>query len=124
MVATKAKAADIKALTKGSHSFGDGLWMRVLPSGRRSWFYQYAVGKARKKKTLGTYPDMSFTQANDKALELRTRVRLLKEDPMADERAKRAGRTVSTALDENLIDPAYTDRSFNTRKTLPAIILD
>lgn len=49
-----------------------GLYMRVLPSGSKSWLYKYiAPSGQRRKMGLGLYPDVSLADARAKHAELR-----------------------------------------------------
>ncbi len=53
----------IKPPTEGRDEYSDtlrqGLRLRVLPSGRRTWMYEKRIrGGVKRKHTLGTYPGM------------------------------------------------------------------
>jgi len=67
---------------------GKGLYLRVAPSGARSWIYRYRVGAKRHDMGLGPYPEITLAAAREKALSLR-RARLDGTDPL---QARRAGR--------------------------------
>lgn len=41
-----------------------GLFLRVLPSGHKSWLFQYSIGGKRKKMPLGMYPAYSLEAAH------------------------------------------------------------
>lgn len=46
------------------------LVIRVRPSGTKTWEYRYFVAGKRRKKTLGTYPEVSLVQARRAAAEI------------------------------------------------------
>lgn len=54
-----------------SDTVRQGLRLRVLPSGRRTWMYEKRIrGGVKRKHTLGTYPGTSIKEARALALEL------------------------------------------------------
>ncbi|WP_261927321.1 integrase arm-type DNA-binding domain-containing protein, partial [Vibrio aestuarianus] len=55
---------------------GDGLSLRVRPSGSKSWFFTYLVPvtKKRFKISFGSYPEVSLAQARKKRDEARALV--------------------------------------------------
>ncbi len=71
----KLSPAFIKAAKPGTYGDGGGLWIRVYKSGRRSWFWQYAVGKQRKAHTFGEYPHTSLREARQRVIKLRADLR-------------------------------------------------
>lgn len=56
----------------GVYSDGGGLYVRVRPSGTRSWLYIYMIDGRRREMGLGSLLDVSLAQARDKAREART----------------------------------------------------
>lgn len=48
-------------------SDGDGLFMRVLPSGKKTWQFIYTQGPRRRKLTLGDVADVSLASAREQA---------------------------------------------------------
>ncbi|SHK30059.1 protein of unknown function [Roseomonas rosea] len=46
-------------------SDGDGLHLRVLPSGARLWQFRYRVLGAEKTLSLGQYPEVTLAEARD-----------------------------------------------------------
>lgn len=58
-----AKAARYEVLD------GDGLYIRVMPTGSKSWVLRYMVGNKARRMTLGQYPGVSAAQARQKALD-------------------------------------------------------
>lgn len=59
---------------------GDGLYLRVRPSGK-AWVYRYTADGKTRKLQIGTYPAISLAEARAKALEL-TRERNNGVDPV------------------------------------------
>ena len=55
-------------------SDGGGLFLRVLPSGHRSWQFVYSFDGARRKLSLGSATDVSLAAARDAASRERARV--------------------------------------------------
>lgn len=53
---------------------GDGLQLRIKPSGSKNWVLKYSkpFTKVRTNIGLGTYPEISLKQARDKRAEART----------------------------------------------------
>lgn len=76
------KAAELGPLavknlkTIGMHAVGGvaGLCLQVVDSGARSWVLRVKVGELRLKMGLGGYPDVSLSEARDKAREARRKV--------------------------------------------------
>lgn len=55
-------------------SDGDGLFLRVLPTGKKTWQFIYTQGKRRRKLSLGDTSDVSLAAARDRAAEERDHV--------------------------------------------------
>ena len=60
---------------------GDGLSLKILPSGEKRWVVSYWVKGVRKVKTLGAYPAMSITKARQARNKLKTEVQARREHP-------------------------------------------
>ena len=73
---------------------GGGLRLRVRPNGSRHWIYRYRLNKKEKNTCLGTYPQVSLTQARDKAFEARAFV-ADGHDPILVKQLARAERAVA-----------------------------
>ncbi|WP_282118330.1 tyrosine-type recombinase/integrase [Ruegeria atlantica] len=112
MVAKKLSSRDVKTLDVGDYADGDGLWLRVLPSGRRSWTFQYAQGQRRRKMAIGQYPALSLSEARMEALRLRALVAQGK-DPKAP---LDAAPDVATAVAEYL-EKEVSQLSANSQKS-------
>jgi integrase len=76
-----------------------GLGLRLRAGGKRSWVFQYQIGKKQRRMTLGIAPALTLAAARKTASELHARVRL-GEDPAASKREKqrRAVDTVEALL--------------------------
>lgn len=48
---------------------GDGLYIRVMPTGSKSWVMRYMVDGKARRMTLGQYPGVSAAEARQKALD-------------------------------------------------------
>ena len=73
---------------------GGGLRLRVRPNGSRHWIYRYRLNKKDKNTSLGTYPQISLTQARDKAFEARALV-ADGHDPILARQLARAERAIA-----------------------------
>jgi len=72
----------------GRHSVGDGLYLVVSESGRKSWVLRYQAEGRRRDMGLGSYPQVSLADARYKAVEAR---RLISngKDPIGTRNAAR-----------------------------------
>lgn len=89
--AKELSATEIKRLTKqGLHAVGGvaGLSLQVAPSGARSWMLRVVIGIKRREIGLGGYPDVTLSQAREKARELREKVQD-GIDPIEERRASK-----------------------------------
>ena len=60
-----------KGLASGDYSDGGNLYLRVTPTGSRSWVFIYRYGGKEKELGLGSARDVSLADAREKAAELR-----------------------------------------------------
>ncbi|MGA7385576.1 MAG: integrase arm-type DNA-binding domain-containing protein [Methylocella sp.] len=60
----------LSRLPAGKHGDGGGLYLRVKPSGRCTWFRFMRHGKARELG-LGAYPEVNLAEAREKAATMR-----------------------------------------------------
>lgn len=67
---------------------GKGLYLRVGPSGSKSWIFRYQADGRRHDLGLGPYPDISLADARERATAQR-KLRLNGEDPLTTRRAGR-----------------------------------
>lgn len=52
---------------------GNGLQLRIMPNGTKSWLFNYIhpITKKRKNLGLGKYPDITLSSARNKVREMR-----------------------------------------------------
>jgi Arm DNA-binding domain len=50
---------------------GGGLYLRVSPTGSKSWVFRFQLNGKRRDMGLGPYPDISLAEARRKAAEHR-----------------------------------------------------
>jgi hypothetical protein len=76
-----------------------GLGLRLRKGGKRTWIFQFEVGKKQRRMTIGTFPAMTLGAARKTASELHARVRL-GEDPAStkQEKQRQAADTVNALL--------------------------
>lgn len=68
-----------------------GLYVRVLPSGRKSFITVYSFDEKQRWLTIGRYPEISLSQAREKVREIRKKVEN-KIDPALAKQQERAER--------------------------------
>ncbi len=75
-VRNKLNVKQLAALTApGVHSDGGGLYVRVRPSGSRSWLYIGSLNGKRTEVGLGSLFDVSLAEARERASEVRAAFR-------------------------------------------------
>jgi integrase len=72
----------------GMYADGKGLYLRIGPTGAKSWIYRYRSEGQRHDLGLGPYPDISLADARDRAAEQR-KLRLNGHDPLLTRRTGR-----------------------------------
>lgn len=75
--AKELSALEVKRLDrKGLHSVGGvaGLKLQVTKTGARSWILRATVGSKIRSIGLGAYPDVTLSQARDKARDMREQI--------------------------------------------------
>jgi integrase len=73
---------------------GDGLYLYLAPSGRRTWRFKYFFDGKEKHLRFGRYPEISLKMARDMRLEAR-RALELGNDPGVQQEAERMARSAS-----------------------------
>jgi hypothetical protein len=71
------KLADrsVQSAKSGRHGDGSGLFLVVSDAGRRKWVLRYQARGVRRDMGLGTYPEVSLSEARGDALDARKRLR-------------------------------------------------
>ncbi|MBP3835995.1 MAG: tyrosine-type recombinase/integrase [Pyramidobacter sp.] len=71
----KLRKREIASLGEGYWSDGHGLYLRVYPTGTRTWVFRYRDGNSHdRKEKLGEYPEMTLAQAREACAQMRQRV--------------------------------------------------
>lgn len=74
-----------KAKTKGVYPDGAGLYLNVTIGGSKSWLYRYMLAGKQHWMGLGSYPEVSLSDAREKAADARKLTRQ-NIDPLAEKR--------------------------------------
>jgi Arm DNA-binding domain len=87
----------------------------VMPSGVKSYFYQYRTPQGRQRRaTIGKHGEWTPTQARAKAEDYREAVRGGR-DPLAEKRALKEAPTVAEILDAYLASECFKDKAPSTQ---------
>lgn len=76
---------------------GGGLFVRVMPSGAKTWYYQYSLDGKRCEVAIGTYPEIGVADARDRHAEYRAMVER-GESPAKHRRHEKAERRALAAV--------------------------
>jgi integrase len=103
----KLSANDVKRAGRGHHSDGKGLYLRVSPTGAKSWAFRYRVDTVLHEMGLGPlgpdteHPIVSLVEAREKAAAMRKQLYEFREGnhdhPLAAKRAAKVARRVEAA---------------------------
>jgi integrase len=75
---------------------GGGLYLRIAPTGAKSWVFRYQIEGKRRDMGLGPYPDVTLARAREKAAAHRAQSRE-GADPLAAKRAERQAQLLAEA---------------------------
>jgi integrase len=93
-----------------------GFGLLVLPSGIKSYFYQYRNAEGRvRRATIGKHGEWTPTEARAKAEDYRVVVRAGR-DPLADKCALKEAPTVGQILDAYLESESFKDKAPTTQR--------
>ena len=81
----KLKHKQLLHLTKGKYHDGAGLYIRINYPGKGLWTYRYSINKKNHEMSLGTYPEVSLSDAREKLAEQK-RLVLKKINPLYEKR--------------------------------------
>src|SRR5271170_6765541 len=94
---SKLTAVEVtKAKRPGVMHDGGGLYLRVSPTGAKSWVFRFQLDGKRRDMGLGPYPDISLAEARRKATEHR-RQRYDGIDPLTAKAAQRQAERLTAA---------------------------
>ena len=91
-------AAKVKALSEpGVHTDGNGLTLRIAPSGGKSWVQRATIGGKQRNIGLGGYPGVGLAEARQKTLD---NLKAIREghNPIADRQADREASATLAAI--------------------------
>lgn len=71
MASGKLTARKVETAKPGRHGDGAGLWLIVSDAGARRWAYRFTIAGKVSELGLGSYPDVSLSEARDMAAEAR-----------------------------------------------------
>ncbi len=100
---------------------GNGLYLRVMPTGKKSWVFRYYFEGTPRRMTLGSYPALTLAEAREKHSQATQSVSkgIDPGEVAAQEKAKRkAAPTFSDLLDEFWDEELSKQSSGKERKRL------
>ncbi len=80
----------------GLHGDGAGLWLRVRPSGSKTWVFRFSSGGNERYSGLGSFPAVTLEGARQKAAELKRQV-VAGIDPIEAKEARAAAQAQARA---------------------------
>ena len=84
----RLNARTVASLSKaGRHADGGGLYLRIRPSGSKSWIYNYRIGDRRRDVGLGGVDDVTLGEAR-RLVELCRAAKARGDDPPSALRVK------------------------------------
>lgn len=96
-LANRLTALKVDKLRKpGLYADGNGLWLRITPSGTKNWVRRYSIDHKPRYMGLGPIDLVSLSEARQTNLDAR-KLQLQGSDPIEQRRAQRAGKRLSEA---------------------------
>ncbi|TLS77915.1 DUF4102 domain-containing protein [Mariprofundus erugo] len=90
-----------------------GFYIRVFPSGAKSWIYLYKKDGLQRRLTIGSYPAMSLTEAHSAYADARLEVKRGGDPAEAQQEAKRQEKEADTV---NQLAAEYLEKWAKPRK--------
>lgn len=120
--AKELSAKEVRDLVKtGMHPVGGvaGLCLQVSDSGARSWILRTVVGVKRREIGLGGFPDVSLSQAREKAREMKEKIQQ-GIDPVAEKKALRSALAAqqAKAVTFKMVAAEYVTKKSKEFKTI------
>ncbi len=91
-----------------------GLTLRVLPSGTKTWAFRYRAGRSWRRVSLGVYPTLSLADARDGAREHLRAVQKEGRDPSREKRERYEAPTVAELAERFLAEHVTAKRKAAT----------
>lgn len=85
-LANRLNARKVATAGPGMHPDGQGLYLKVGPSGTRSWIFRYRKDGGRHDMGLGPANLLTLGEARDRAQQQRRLLRLEQKDPLTEKR--------------------------------------
>jgi integrase len=104
-----------KVAEAGDYLDGDGLYLRVSPSGSKSWVFIYKLSGRRREMGLGTYPTVTLIDVREKA----GHARKLKADGIDPIQARKETQAAQRAEEQLAALKAKTFRQYTEEEYLP-----
>src|SRR5690349_21457952 len=89
--------AVLRAKRSGYYGDGGGLWLRIGPSGAKSWVFRYRAGGKQREMGLGPIRLVNLAEARAKVRECEKSLRLEGRDPIEQRRGERVAIQVEAA---------------------------
>jgi integrase len=84
---------------------GDGLWLKVAKSGRKTFTFRYSYATERREMTLGPYPELGLADARSARID-QSRILTAGKDPLQQKETQRSALNSALTVSE-LIDQYY-----------------
>ena len=97
MYSGRFKHFELKALPKGQHCDGKGLYLEKTSSDQGKWVYRFTLNRKQHRMGLGRYPDVSLQEARNTADKARALVRA-GVNPILQRQAKRRAAVINSHL--------------------------
>lgn len=93
---------------------GGGLYLRIMPTGAKSWIFRYVFDERPRRMTIGRYPGLGLTEARQKHLEAVAEVQR-GIDPGAEARAAKQRRKVAPTFGDLVAE--FWERELSSKRS-------